>query len=364
MLAAQKYAPLPVLWTGRNMANFQDGIDACVIWPNGKVYFFKENAYLRFDIAADRVDQNPRMIIDGWSGWPASWADGIQGAIVASPQRAYFFRGSEYLRYDIAADRVDQLPRPIAGYWPGWPADWKDGIDGCVNWGNGIVYFFKGANFIRYDLNLDRVTRDPTPIASAWGNWPFPWNARMNGGGVWPTGTAYLFSGPQYIRYSVAADAAQGAPASIVQNWAYWPGWVPPPPVLVLSAGTYTIKAKSSGKYLGRDIASYAANRASPGDSEKFTLKGNIGHIIDHLGAYLKGEVPTIFAPTVIPGNLWPSPTGEDGTKTQFSFLALGGNEFAIQCKGWCITADPQGLVSIYTGIYKDWETFILTKVS
>jgi hypothetical protein len=29
-----------------------------------------------------------------------------------------------------------------------------------------------------------------------------------------------------------------------------------------------------------------------------------------------------------------------------------------------CITADPQGLVSIYAKQYKDWETFSLTKVS
>ncbi len=36
--------------------------------------------------------------------------------------KAYFFRGSEYMRYDMAADAVDTgYPKLIASGWPGLP---------------------------------------------------------------------------------------------------------------------------------------------------------------------------------------------------------------------------------------------------
>lgn len=357
---------------------FEAGIDACGVWPNGKAYFFKGDSYLRFDIATDRVDQDPRPIRGNWPGWPESWADGIQGAIAVSSQRAYFFRGGEYLRYDIAADRVDQLPRPIAGFWPGWPVAWNDSIDGCVNWGNGLVYFFKGANFIRYDLNQDRVTREPTQISAAWGNWPFPWNARMNGGGVWPTGTAYLFSGSGYIRYSVAADAALGSPAPIKDNWIGWPGYVAP---AGLRAGTYTIKS-AHNKYLSRDGSniSIVGDRVSASTWEKFTLKRNgAGWTLqDWKGWYwvrLVGAVslePFGTSQTLSFGVRDTEYTDHSGNltggSTTWDIQHVSGNDYAFKiicsvAPPTYVTAEPAGTMAINRVSRDSWETFTLTRV-
>src|SRR5689334_16052762 len=56
--------------------------------------------------------------------------------------KAYFFRGAEYIRYDIASDRADPgFPKPIAGNWPGL---WDRDIDAAYNAGAGKAYFFKG----------------------------------------------------------------------------------------------------------------------------------------------------------------------------------------------------------------------------
>jgi hypothetical protein len=98
------------------------------IWPNGKAYFFKGAQYARYDVKADKVDPGyPQPIQGNWPGFPASFAAGINAAVVWNNGKAYFFKGSEYIRYDIAADKVDAgYPQPIAGNWPGL---WADNID-------------------------------------------------------------------------------------------------------------------------------------------------------------------------------------------------------------------------------------------
>ncbi len=61
----------------------------------------------------------------------------LAGAVSWNNGKAYFFRGNRYMRYDIAAGRVDPgYPKPIdSGTWPGMI--WTDGVDAVVNWGNG-----------------------------------------------------------------------------------------------------------------------------------------------------------------------------------------------------------------------------------
>ena len=80
-------------------------------------------------------------------------------------EKVYFFRGSEYSRYDIAADRVeDGYPKPISGHWPGV---WAEDIDAAVHWGDGKVYFFKKSEYTRYDMATDRADLGPVPIPAA-----------------------------------------------------------------------------------------------------------------------------------------------------------------------------------------------------
>src|SRR5215469_5138645 len=113
----------------------------CVVWDkSGKAYFFRGGEYLRYDIAAEQVDDDyPKVISEGWRG---VFDRDIGAAIVWPNGKAYFFRGSEYTRYDIASDQADEgYPKPISESWPGV---FDRDIDAVIAWPNSKAYFFRG----------------------------------------------------------------------------------------------------------------------------------------------------------------------------------------------------------------------------
>jgi hypothetical protein len=113
--------PIAGNWAGFSEIGFQDNLDAAAEWPNGKVYFFKGNQYARYDIAGNRIDSGyPLSIESQWAGFSAAGlASDINAAVNWGNGKVYFFKGNQYLRYDIAADRIDDgFPRPIAAGWP------------------------------------------------------------------------------------------------------------------------------------------------------------------------------------------------------------------------------------------------------
>jgi hypothetical protein len=99
-----------------------DGIDGVVNWGNGKILFFKGNKYLRYDIKIGRADQGYPKTIDH-TIWPGlSWRNGISAIVVWNKGKAFFFRGNEYVRFDLHANLVDPgYPKSVNdGLWPGF----------------------------------------------------------------------------------------------------------------------------------------------------------------------------------------------------------------------------------------------------
>jgi hypothetical protein len=135
------------------------------VWPNGKAFFFRGSEYIRYDIGAHHADQGyPKPIRGAWAGL---FDRDIDAAVVWPNDKAYFFRGSEYIRYDIGADHADQgYPKPIRGAWAGL---FDRDIDAAVVWPNGKAYFFRGSDYIRYDIGADHADQGyPKPISSSW----------------------------------------------------------------------------------------------------------------------------------------------------------------------------------------------------
>ncbi len=189
-------------------------VKAAVEWDKDRAYFFEGSEYARFDIPKDCASKAyPAKIAGNWSGL---WKENIDAAINWGNGKLYFFKGPQYIRYDTSADRADDgYPGPIAANWEGI---WDDGINAAVNWGNGKVYFFKGDEYIRYDTAADRADSGyPRKIA---GNWPGLWKSDFDAAVNWGNGKVYFFKGSEYIRYDIAARRADpGYPTEIATNW-------------------------------------------------------------------------------------------------------------------------------------------------
>jgi uncharacterized membrane protein len=194
-------------------------------WGNGKVYFLRGAQYLRYDLAEDRFEEGYPKQLDAqsWPNWPRSWTSRVRAGVNWDNGKAYFFKGDEYLRYDMWGDRVDEgYPKPISGNWPGFPETWFSDVDAAVNWGNGKVYLFKGAEYLRYDIGEDKVDKGyPRPLnAQNWPNWPASWKSQVDAAAHWGGGTVYFFRGPEYLRYDMTADRVlDGYPRPIAGNW-------------------------------------------------------------------------------------------------------------------------------------------------
>lgn len=189
-------------------------------YGNGKIYFFNGMQYVRFDTDNMRVDSfYPKAVnTSTWPGWPSTWTNGADAAVNWGTGKAYFFRGSEYIRYDILLDQVDAgYPLPISTHWGNWPSTWT-GVDAAVNWNNGKAYFFRGSEYVRVDVAAKAVDAGyPKSIAT---NWPGVWSSGIEFVTTLPSGKAYFFKGSQYTRYDIAADHADaGYPNLIVGNW-------------------------------------------------------------------------------------------------------------------------------------------------
>ncbi|MDQ6963017.1 MAG: hemopexin repeat-containing protein [Mariprofundaceae bacterium] len=85
-----------------------------------------------------------------------------------NPDKVYFFRGSQYYRYDWKADKVDSgYPKNIGGIWSGLPNDLDAALNHPTN--PDKVYFFQGSQYYRYDWKADKVDSGyPLDVKTHW----------------------------------------------------------------------------------------------------------------------------------------------------------------------------------------------------
>jgi len=123
-------------------------------------YFAENTPVLSMaEVAAPVVPMTPN-----WRNLPAGFLGDYNAALNGAGPfvgKCYFFKGSNYIRYDWAADKADPgYPKNIAQNWHNLPAGFTSNFDAAINGQGpfaGKCYFFKGDNYIRYDWAADRV---------------------------------------------------------------------------------------------------------------------------------------------------------------------------------------------------------------
>ncbi len=189
---------------------------------NGYVYFFHEDGtYSRFNRLTCELEYY-NDINKGWNGWPAQWVY-PHTAISWDNQYVYFFRGPEFICYNMVRDCVEGSIASVQQRWPGWPVDWLDRIDAALYWGYHLTnktkqnnryiyeihkkaYFFRNDEYIRYDIENNRVDENyPLKIKEYWHGWPDHWT-QVWAAVDWGNGKVYFFSETEYLCYDKFFD--------------------------------------------------------------------------------------------------------------------------------------------------------------
>jgi hypothetical protein len=204
-------------------------VDEALYWPpTGKVYFFQGGQYKRYDLVADAVDAGyPRPIVPGWIRLDP-FATGIDAAFAGASNKTFFFKGSNYIRYNNGGNGTAEgadpgYPAAISSRWSGV---FTSNIEAALPYPNGKLYFFKGSSYTRYTpgaTDSSAGTADPGYPLPIVGNWPGlePFAGGVDAVFISPVnGKVYFFRGGHYIRYDVGQDKADpGYPLPIGPNW-------------------------------------------------------------------------------------------------------------------------------------------------
>jgi hypothetical protein len=216
--------PIAGNWEGLP-AEFEAGIDAAFMDVNAKVYFFSGSQYVC--LTEMTMDEGfPRFIRDDWQGLPVAFNESINAALLRNNnQKIYFFKDDQYVRIDSNFVVEPGYPKNIAGHWPGLPDSFENGIQAAINNGNGKIDLFDGAQFVRYIEGKPCIMRDNTFEICKWTRAHLGWEAFLTKIDVafWriSNNRIYLFSGAWYVRMNnnIIDGPEQGYPKKLTSGW-------------------------------------------------------------------------------------------------------------------------------------------------
>lgn len=184
-------------------------LDAALHHPNGKFYFFRGSEYCRYDPKRRTMDDDyPRNIVDVWTGWPSSWIndDGetrVDAAFYSgSKRKVYFFKGDEYIRYAPGVGVDDDYPKITANEFNGWHLMNVGSAKCAVSTGSRDVVFMGQGRWAGYRMGHGNDGGGIMPQSPD--GWPTgtQWDNPDAGLDSTKWGRCYIFKGSQYLRLS------------------------------------------------------------------------------------------------------------------------------------------------------------------
>jgi hypothetical protein len=208
-----------------------------------RIWFFRGPRYIRYFEKPERRDEASNLLpIAGNWNVPPSFAARVDAVLTGSVPpyqgHVWLFSGDQYLRYDPNSDVVIIGAQPIAGNW-GLPPEFASGFDAVIHGVGqylGIVWFFKGGQYVRYNLNHDVTEFGPVDIAAKWNDWPAAFADGVDFA-FYGTGLhenhIYFFRGDQYIRYDLDSDRVVDGPVKAVEGWPALGQFMPVPQLFI-----------------------------------------------------------------------------------------------------------------------------------
>lgn len=152
---------MPVKWTQKIDAAFYNTIE-------NKVYYFKEDQYLKFTPNTDKIDKGyPRFIKDLVKNIPDNWNGGNIDAAFFNPldREVFLFKGEEYVKFTEGESRLMESPQKISELIAQWPFQWAQGnIDAAyfIPEAQDFV-LFRGQEYLKGSLEVKLKPSKNTP---------------------------------------------------------------------------------------------------------------------------------------------------------------------------------------------------------
>jgi flagellum-specific peptidoglycan hydrolase FlgJ len=191
----------------------------------GRAYLFRGDVYYRYDWTPDAAAKGYPLPLAKWK-LPGTFGKGFDAALRGAwiyKGMAYLFKGPQYVAYSWKNDAATgDSPRSIAAW--GLKGAFAGGIDAAINGEGpmtGKALFIKGSQYVVYDWASDKIEGKPAPLKTLGFPGPFAVSidCAVEGVGQY-AGYAYFFRGDKYIRYEWATGSIDNRyPQQIAGNW-------------------------------------------------------------------------------------------------------------------------------------------------